>query len=314
MRLLSKTPSIDFMAWRKPAAVLSLVLLLASAGSLATRHLNWGIDFSGGVLVEVGHPTDVELDPIRSVLATGGFSEAIVQYFGSSSDVMIRLAPQAEGVESSKLAIQIIDMLKTVNPEVTLRRIEFVGPQIGEELTNDGGLAMIWALGCIFVYVLFRFHWKFSMGAVAALVHDVAITLGFFSILGLEFDLSVLAAVLAVIGYSLNDTIVVFDRCRENFNRKTAGGSVTVFNLSINQMLARTLMTSMTTLLVLIALFVLGGEAIRGFSTALIVGVIVGTYSSIFVAGSTSVALHVTRDELLPPEIAEDQRDDGALV
>lgn len=314
MRLLSKTPKIDFMAWRKPAAVVSIIMLLISVASLSTRQLNWGIDFSGGVLVEVGYPADVELDPIRAVLDGGGYPEAVVQYFGSSTDVMIRLAPQGEGSESSQLAVKILDLLKTVDANAELRRIEFVGPQVGEELTNDGGLAMLWALGCIFVYVLFRFHWKFSMGAVAALVHDVLITLGFFSVLGLEFDLSVLAAVLAVIGYSLNDTIVVFDRCRENFNRKTVGGTTTVFNLSINQMLARTLVTSLTTLLVLLALFSLGGEAIHGFAIALIVGVIIGTYSSIFVAGSTSVALHVTRDELLPPEIAEDERGDGALV
>ena len=227
--------------------------------------------------------------------------------------MLIRLPPSDSG-DAAQLSNRVYAALKDDGSEVDLRRVEFVGPQVGEELTVDGGLAMIWALGCIFLYIVFRFHWKFSSGAVAALVHDVMIVLGAFSLLDIEFDLSVLAAVLAVIGYSLNDTIVVFDRCRENYRRKGGGSEVEVMNRSINEMLSRTLMTSVTTLLVLSALYLLGGEALTGFSLALIIGVVVGTYSSIYVAGNASLSLGLRREELIPPPPPEGLDDSGAQV
>ncbi|MGJ8669069.1 MAG: protein translocase subunit SecF [Oceanococcus sp.] len=313
MRLFSKPTNYNFMGMRKQAAVLSLVLVVLSAAVLLTRGLNFGIDFTGGVLVEVAYPESVELDSVREVLAANGFEDAVAQYFGASNDVLIRLPPSESG-DAAQLSNQVYAALKADGAEVDLRRVEFVGPQVGEELTVDGGLAMIWALGCIFLYIVFRFHWKFSAGAVAALVHDVMIVLGAFSLLRIEFDLSVLAAVLAVIGYSLNDTIVVFDRCRENYRRKGGGTEVEVMNRSINEMLSRTLMTSVTTLLVLLALYLLGGKALSGFSLALIIGVVVGTYSSIYVAGNASLSLGLRRDELIPPPPTEDLDDNGAQV
>ncbi len=313
MRALSKPTNINFMGNRRWAAVLSGLLLLVSLASLTTRGLNFGIDFTGGVVVEVGYPQAVELNSVRERLAASGFEAAIVQHFGASDDVLIRLPP-SDASDAASLSNEVYAALRADGAQLELRRVEFVGPQVGEELTVDGGLAMIWALACIFLYVVFRFHWKFSAGAVAALVHDVLVTLGVFSVVGIEFDLSVLAAVLAVIGYSLNDTIVVFDRCRENYRRKNGGNEVEVMNRSINEMLSRTLMTSGTTLIVLCSLFFLGGEALNGFSLALIVGVLVGTYSSIYVAGSSSLALGLQRGDLIPQEAPAPLDDSGAQV
>lgn len=313
MKFFSQTPNFDFMAQRKVALLISLVLLVASVASLATRSLNFGIDFTGGVIVEVGYPEAADLNVVRAQLADAGFGDATVQYFGARDDVMIRLAPRAEE-SNADLSTQVLRALQADDRAPQLRRVEFVGPQVGEELTIDGSLATIIALLLIFAYVWFRFHWKFSAGAVAALAHDVIITLGFFSFLHLEFDLTVLAAVLAVIGYSLNDTIVVFDRCRENFRRLTSGDAKITINRSVNENLSRTLVTSLTTLLALIALRVIGGEAMAGFSTALIVGVIVGTYSSVYVASPVSIALGVSRDDVLPPADDGDRPADGAVV
>lgn len=313
MRLFSKPTNYNFMGARKIAAAFSALLIILSIASLATRGLDFGIDFTGGVLVEVAYPDSVELNEVRDVLAQNDFEDAIVQYFGASNDVLIRLPPRP-AVDASELSSEVYSALEAAGQQVELRRVEFVGPQVGEELTVDGGLAMLWALGCIFLYIVFRFHWKFSAGAVLALTHDVIIVLGVFAVLGVEFDLSVLAAILAVIGYSLNDTIVVFDRCRENYRRKGSGGEVEVMNRSINEMLSRTLMTSMTTLLVLLALYLLGGKALTGFSLALIVGVVVGTYSSTYVAGSASLSLGLRREELIPPPPAEGLDDNGAQV
>ena len=300
MRFLSRAPNIVFMAVRKPMLGLSVLLLLASAVILGVRGLNFGIDFSGGVLVEVGYPEAVELDDVRADLSEGGFSAASVQYFGTSSDVLIRLAPDA-AESTAQLSDRIFAVLSAETPGLDLRRVEFVGPQVGEELAVDGGLAAIFALILILIYVAFRFEWKFAVGAVAATAHDAVVVLGYFALLGVEFDLSVLAAILAVIGYSLNDTIVVFDRVRENFLEMRKGGPLDIVNAAVNQTLARTLVTGVTTLGVLLALFFFGGEILHGFSVALIAGIIIGTYSSIFVASAVVVALGVTREDLLPP-------------
>ena len=297
--LFSRLPQIDFLGRRRAALYLSCGLLAVSVLSLGVRGLEFGIDFTGGTLIEVGYSEPAELDPIRDALAGAGFGEAAVQHFGTVRDVLVRIAPR-EGLSRAELSSQVLRVLQEDEEGVDLRRVEFVGPQVGEELTEDGGLAMLIALFGILVYVWLRFEYRFALGAIAALVHDVLITLGFFSVLGLEFDLTVLAAVLAVIGYSLNDTIVVFDRVRENFRRVRRGSTEEVMNRSLNQTLSRTLMTSLTTLLVLFALFVLGGELIRGFAIALIVGVLIGTYSSIYVASVSALALGVSRTDLLP--------------
>ena len=299
MELIRQGLDLDFMSRRRLAVMFSSAMLAVSILSLAIRGLEFGIDFTGGTLVEVGYPGAVELEPVRATLGRAGFEGAVVQHFGTAHDVLVRLAPR-DDVDKAELSNRALDALRARDPAVNLRRVEFVGPQVGEELTEQGGLAMLIALGAIFLYVMFRFEWKFSAGAVAALFHDVLITLGVFSLIGLSFDLTVLAAILAVIGYSLNDTIVVFDRIRENFRRMRRGTSESIINRSLNQTLSRTLMTSLTTLLVLIALFFLGGELIHGFATTLIIGVVIGTYSSIYVASTLTLRLGVQKADLMP--------------
>lgn len=308
MRLLSGQTNIDFMGKRRLAFAFSLLLILVAIGSLATRGLNFGIDFTGGTLIEVGYSQPQELEPIRSVLQEGGFYAAQVQYFGSSREVLIRLAPREES--QAELSSRLLSLLQQHNADVEMRRVEFVGAQVGEELTEKGGLAMLYALIGILVYVTLRFEYRFSVGAVAALVHDVTITLGMFSVTQMEFDLTVLAALLAIIGYSLNDTIVVFDRIRENFRKIRKSGPAGVMNASINQTLSRTLMTSLTTLLVVVALFVLGGEIIHAFAFALLVGIIIGTYSSIYVASTVALILGVSKQDLMPVKKEGAQVDD----
>ena len=313
MRLFSKTTQFDFLGRRRLALALSSLLLLVSIGSIVTRGLNLGLDFTGGTLVEVAYPKAVDLESIRKGLDGAGFSNPLVQYFGTARDVLIRLAPK-EGMNSSEISSRVIDALHSGGaPGVELRRVEFVGPQVGDELTEDGGLAVLYALIGILVYVTLRFEKRFAVGAVAALVHDVIITVGIFSLLQLPFDLTVLAAILAVIGYSLNDTIVVFDRVRENFRKIRKGRVEEVMNVSINETLSRTLITSLTTLLVLFALFFLGGEVIHGFATALILGIFVGTYSSIYVASTAALALGISRADMLPvPKEGDEGRGRGA--
>lgn len=301
MQLFKKETQFKFMNGRKIAMIFSAILIVIALGSMITKSMNWGIDFTGGTLIEVGYPEAVELSPIRSSLDQAGFDDAIVQHFGTASDVLIRIAPRADQ-SSASLSDTVVTALRDQNSEVEMRRQEFVGPQVGEELTEDGGLAMIYALIGILIYVAMRFEYRFALGSVAALVHDVIITLGFFALFQIEFDLTVLAAVLAVIGYSLNDTIVVFDRIRENFRKVRKGSSEDVVNRSLNQTLARTLMTSITTLLVLAALFIFGGELIHGFATALIIGVVIGTYSSIYVASASALALGISKEDLMPVE------------
>jgi len=302
MQLFAKTTEIDFLGKRRLTTVLSIVLIVISIVSLGSRGLNLGIDFTGGVLMELGYDDAADLQDIRQRLTNGGFDDALVQNFGTASDVIIRVLPR-EGVEGGKVGETIKSLLAEGNQNVELRREDFVGPQVGEELTERGGLAMLFAIIMILIYIIIRFQWKFAVGSVAALVHDVILTLGVFSVFGIPFDLSVLAAILAVIGYSLNDTIVVFDRIRENFKLIRREGSESIMNASINQMLGRTIITSLTTMLVLFSLFLLGGPAVRGFSIALIIGIVVGTYSSVFTASASALVLKVTPTDLLPPKV-----------
>ena len=299
---------IDFLGKRKIALGLSAALLIVSLISLVARGLELGIDFTGGTLVEVGYPEAVDLGKIRDLLAAGGLGDATVQHFGTSKDILIRLA-SAEGMSSADLSNRVMELLNQGDAHGTLRRVEFVGPQVGDELTEDGGLAMLYSLFGILIYVAWRFEYRFALGSVAALAHDVLLTLGIFSILALEFDLTVLAAILAVIGYSLNDTIVVYDRIRENFRKMRKGGPEAIMNMSLNQTLSRTLMTSLTTLLVLFSLAFLGGEIIHNFALALIIGVVVGTYSSIYIASPVVLALGVSKADLMLPEKEGEQVD-----
>lgn len=303
MRFLNRKTNIDFMGKRKIAFVVSAILIVASISILATMKLNFGLDFTGGTLIEVGYPSAPDINDVRANLEDAGLDEAMVQTFGAATEIVVRIPPRNEDESSAELSTVVLEALRQgVEGEVEMRRVEFVGPQVGDELTEQGILAVVYALIGIFLYVMIRFQWRFSVGAVTALVHDVIITMGIISLLRVEFDLTVVAALLAVIGYSLNDTIVLFDRIRENFPRLRKASPLEVVNTSVNETLSRTLMTSMTTLLVLIALFVFGGEIIHAFAFTLIVGVLVGTYSSIYVASTTLLELGVSKFDLLAVE------------
>jgi preprotein translocase subunit SecF len=304
MRLIKNKLNIDFLSRsrRNIAIGISILFVAISFISFAIRGLNLGIDFTGGVLLEVRYPQPADLADVRSKLDDAGFDQYVVQAFGTPTDVLVRLPPQV-GEDSNAIRDRLFDVLSGGDAGVDLRRVELVSAQVGEELTEQGGLALIFALTMIFIYVMFRFQWKFAMGAVAALAHDVIVTIGFFSLTGISFDLSVVAAVLAVIGYSLNDTVVAFDRIRENFTKLRGVSAEESMNVSINEMLARTIITGLTTLLVLVALLVLGGESVGPFSIALIVGVVIGTYSSVYTASATALVLEVNAKDLLPPEI-----------
>ena len=291
--------NIPFMSYRRIATIASLLLLALSIASLGLRGLNLGLDFSGGTLIEVSYEEAADLSDIRDLMYVNGFDDFQVVNFGSNTDVLIKVADK-DG--SSQLGDTIFAFLEADDSSIELQRIEFVGPQIGSELRDQGGLGMLVALGMILLYVAFRFQYKFALGAVAALGHDVVIILGLFSLLNWDFDLTVLAALLAVIGYSLNDTIVVSDRIRENFRGERGYEPEEIVNRSINQTLSRTLITSFTTLLVLFALFFFGGDMIRGFSQALIIGVLIGTYSSIYVVANMLLGLSITQDDLAIPE------------
>ena len=299
--------NINFMRFRKIAITISLVLFVGSIGSIFTKGLSLGLDFSGGTLVEIQYEDSVDLQEIRSVLSENGYEDFQVVNFGSSLDVLIKIADQPG---NSSLGDQIFALLSSNNFEGELKRIEFVGPQIGSELRDQGGLGMLVALGMILLYVAFRFQYKFALGAVAALGHDVVIILGLFSIFAWDFDLSVLAALLAVIGYSLNDSIVVSDRIRENFRSERALGSEDLINLSLNQTLSRTVITSLTTLLVLFALFFFGGEAVRGFSLGLIIGVLIGTYSSLYIVTTILISLNLSQEDMAVPDVEGAEFDD----
>ena len=301
--------NIDFLAWRKIALVLSSIFLLVSLSSLFLKELNWGLDFTGGTLVELSYPNEANIPQIRQNLIQGGFEGAQVANFGSSREVLIKLP----GTVSDSLGSEIVSLLSTSNEgkTVDLRRIEYVGPQIGSELRDDGGTAMLIALAFMMLYIAFRFQSMFAGAAVIALVHDVIIVVGIFSLIQIEFDLTVLAALLAVLGYSLNDTIVVSDRIRENIRSMDAESTEEIINTSLNQTLGRTLITSLTTLLVLFSLFILGGELIKNFALALIFGVIVGTYSSIYIAANALIMMGLTKDHLKVEEA--ENADDNPL-
>lgn len=309
MKIFKKTPAFDFMAKRKIALAFSVLLMLASIFSLVTKGLNFGLDFTGGTLIEVGYQQSADLNKIRNRLTTAGFGDAVVQNFGSSKDVLVRLAPR-ESTSSQSLGDKILSALKKDDANVEMRRQEFVGPQVGDELRDDGGLAMLIALGFILVYVMARFEYRFALGSIAALIHDVLITMGIFAFFQFDFDLTVLAAVLAVIGYSLNDTIVVFDRIRENFRLMRKQEPRAIINASLNQTLSRTMMTSITTMIVVLAMFFLGGELIHGFAIALIIGILVGTYSSIYVASSMVITLKITAESMMPVKKEGADQDD----
>lgn len=291
--------NIPFMSYRRIATISSLVLIVLSVGSLSFKGLNLGLDFSGGTLIEVSYEQAADLAEIRDLVFTNGFDDFQVVNFGSNSDVLIKVADKNG---NSQIGDVVFKFLQAADPAIELKRIEFVGPQIGTELRDQGGLGMLVALGMILLYVAFRFQYKFALGAVAALAHDVVIIFGLFSLFSWDFDLTVLAALLAVIGYSLNDTIVVSDRIRENFRGERGYEPEEIVNKSINQTLSRTLITSLTTLLVLLALFFFGGDMIRGFSQALIIGVLIGTYSSIYVVANMLLGLSITQDDLAIPE------------
>ena len=287
--------NFDFMGKVRPAVALTTLLVIISVGTSIFKGFNFGVDFTGGTLVELGYKSEPDLNQIRHALAESEFKNATVQRFGTPTDVLVRLPPTGDKAAAS-VSQRVIELL----PGAELRRIEFVGPQVGDELAESGVLALLFALGGIFFYVMLRFTWKFSVGAIVATMHDVVITIGYFAVSGREFDLTVLAAVLAVLGYLLNDTVVVFDRVRENLRKMRKGTTKEIVNAALNQTLSRTLMTSGETMLAVLALLFFGGELLHGFSIALVIGIVVGTYSSIYVATATVVALGINRQELMP--------------
>lgn len=299
------TKTIKFMALRKFFFGVAVVLMIGSIASLAIKQLNLGLDFTGGALVELNYDSPADLEGIRATLRAEGWDDAVVQNFGASTDVLIRLPS-----DDPDLGSQIARLIQNEDgSEVTIKRVEFIGPQVGEELRDQGGLGMLLAMAGILLYVSLRFQMKFAVGAIVAIVHDVIFTLGFFAFFGLSFDLTVLAAVLAVIGYSLNDTIVVFDRVRENLRIMRKADLEEIINVSTTQTLARTLATSFSTILVLLALFYFGGENIHGFATALLIGVCVGTYSSIYVSNGLLMSMNLTREDLIPTEVEQEVDD-----
>ena len=302
---MSKAPmNINFMAARKPLGVLSLALVVISVALLLTRGLNLGLDFTGGTPVVVKSPVDVELSEIRADLADAGFGDAVVQHYGSPKEVNIRVAPR-DGKDADQVGLNVVAVLKNHNPDLEKQKVEFVGPQVGDELRDESGTAMLLALGLMMVYVWFRFSNKFGVATGVALFHDVIIVLGLFSLIQWPFDLTVLAAVLALIGYSLNDSIVVADRIREDFRNSRQTDPVAIINGAVNQTLTRTINTSATTLLVLVALYFFGGEVMRSFSEALLVGVFVGTYSSIYVVSNILFMMKVSKEDFMVPEPEE---------
>ena len=302
MDFFSRTTHFDFMRWRHGAMAFSAVLTLTALAFLTFRGLNLSVDYTGGTVIEVAYPEMVDLGPLRQALTADGFEDAVVQHFGTPKEVLMRLAPRP-GVAEKELAERAVAALGKVGAgEPRLQRVEFVGPQVGDEITEQGGLAMLAALIGILIYVTLRFEWRLALGSVLALFHDTIIVLGFFSVTWMDFDLTAFAAILAVIGYSLNDTIVVYDRVRENFRKVRRGSSVEIMNLSLNETLSRTVMTGVTTLLVLMSLYLYGGELLRSFTVALVVGVVFGIYSSVYVASALALALGVSRADLMPAQ------------
>ncbi|PTY35904.1 protein-export membrane protein SecF [Saccharospirillum sp. MSK14-1] len=303
---MSEPKVYNFMGRRHLAAAFSITLLVIAVIALAVRGLNYGLDFTGGAQIEVGYEQPADVNQVRTVLTDAGYRDVVVQYFGNNTDVLIRMQED----NNPDLGNEVLDLLSAERNDVELRRNEYVGPQVGEELREKGGIGMIVALGLVMVYIALRFQFKFAIGAVAALIHDVIIVLGFFAVTQFPFDLTVLAAILAVIGYSLNDTIVVADRIRESFRTIRRDDPIYLVNISLTQTLSRTVITSLTTLLVLIALGIFGGEMIRAFAEALTVGVVIGTYSSIYVASNILLAMKLTKEDLMPPEKEQADEDE----
>ncbi|MBV2130772.1 protein translocase subunit SecF [Arsukibacterium indicum] len=301
MRIFRFTEPLNFMRFKMPALVLSGLLVIASIATITVKGMNWGLDFTGGTVIEVGYSGGADLSQVRKVLADNGYADAVVQYFGSSEDVAIRISPR-EGIDQSTISNEVLRALSATSSEpIEMRRVEFVGPSVGDELKEQGGLAMLAALIGILLYVTMRFEWRLSVGAVLSLGHDVIITLGLFSLLQLEFDLTVLAAILALIGYSINDTIVVFDRIRESFRKLRDATVHETINEAVTSTLNRTVVTSLTTIIVLVVLFTMGGALIHNFAFALLFGIAIGTYSSVFVASALAVQLGISREDMLPP-------------
>lgn len=313
LEILSLKRTVNFLKHALPVSIMSAVLVLCSIVLLATKGLNWGLDFTGGTVVEMSFSTPVDLDKFRSQLTTPETSSAVVQNYGSSRDVLVRL-PVKGGIGSDAQVADIIKFAKLLDPNVVQKRVEFVGPQVGKELAEQGGLAVLVALICIMIYIAFRFEWRFATGAVAALAHDVIVTLGVFSLLQMEFDLTVLAGVLTVVGYSLNDTIVVFDRVRENFLKMRKSEPEEIVNVSITQTMSRTIITMGTTLVVVVALFLSGGSMIHGFAAALLLGISVGTYSSVYVATYLAIKLGINREHMMPVEIEKEGADQPPMM
>ncbi|MFA7095223.1 MAG: protein translocase subunit SecF [Gammaproteobacteria bacterium] len=300
MEFFKKRTSIDFLGQRKYALALSLVMIVVSLVSMVVRGFNFGLDFTGGTLIEVVYEKPVELDEVRATLSDAGFDEAVVQHFGTTREVMVRLAPRAEE-DSKEVSARAYNALSQAAPgQVEMRRVEFVGPQVGEELREQGGLAMLIALFGILTYVWMRYERRMAIGAILALVHDPIIILGVFSLWQIEFDLTVLAAVLAVLGYSVNDTIVVFDRIRENFRKVRKGSTADIINLSVNETLSRTIMTGVTVLLILLPMLFFGGSTLFGFALSLTIGLFVGVFSTIYIASAAALLLGVSRADFAP--------------
>lgn len=313
MRILHFKEPLNFMRFKSPAIILSLLLVLGSLFSIFTKGINFGLDFTGGIVVEAGFEQQADLPKIRTALAADGFPDAVVQYFGTSTEVMIRIAPR-DDIDQAVIGTQIIESIQKVEKgEVTKRRVEVVGSAVGDELKDDGMLALLASFIGIMMYVAFRFEWRYSVGAVVALIHDVIVTMGMFSITGMEFDLTVLAALLALVGYSINDTIVVFDRIREMFRKLREATVEETVNDAITSTLSRTTITSGTTALSLVALFYLGGPLLHGFAAALLFGIAIGTYSSIYVASSIAVLLGASREDLLPEVIEKEGENTPSL-
>jgi preprotein translocase subunit SecF len=313
LQLFSVKNTVNFLRHAAPISVISVILVIASFVSLGTKGINWGLDFTGGTVVEVEFSSPVDLNELRSKLTSVETEGALVQNFGSSTDVLFRL-PVRENIKSDLQAMGIMNVVNSMDQNAIQKRVEFVGPQVGKQLAEQGGLAVIVALICILIYVSFRFEWRLAAGSVAALAHDVIVTLGVFSILQLEFDLTVLAGLLTVVGYSLNDTIVVYDRIRENFLKMRKGTPEEIVNQSITQTMSRTVITTGTTLIVVIALFLKGGTMIHGFATALLCGIFVGTYSSIYVASYLAIRLGINREHMLPVEIEKEGADQPPMM
>ncbi|BDY03672.1 protein translocase subunit SecF [Ferrimonas sp. YFM] len=310
--LLKLNKTVDFLKHARVISMISLLLMAASVASLATRGINWGLDFTGGTVVEIVYSEAKDTSELRKAVEAQGVEGVIVQHFGAATDLIVRVPPKAG--KGNEMVSRIESAARSLESDAVIKRVEFVGPQVGKELAEQGGLAVLTAIICILAYVAFRFEWRLALGAVAALVHDVIVTLGVFSFFFLEFDLTVLAAVLAVVGYSLNDTIVVFDRVRENFRKMRKGTPEHVVNTSVTQTMSRTIITTGTTLFVVIALFVQGGSMIHGFATALLLGIGFGTFSSIYVASYASIKLGLTREHMMPVVVEKEGADQESLL